>query len=132
MSDVQVSDGSVRLAPEADTETIRIATVADREAIRRLVNQAFVAERALKKGGLDRLPVGDGELDRLLEHGTFLLLEEAGAIVACVYVEPRSERVFASSQYSGDSRSVAFLNGKATRNTGAVPFTYSENALAAP
>jgi GNAT superfamily N-acetyltransferase len=94
MGDVQVSDGNVRLAAGANTEPIRTATVADREAIRRLVNQAFVAERPLKKGGLDRLPLGDGELDRLLEHGTFLLLEEEGAIVACVYVEPRGERAY--------------------------------------
>jgi hypothetical protein len=39
MSDVQVS------------ETIRVATDADMEAIRRLVNQAFEVERFLKRGG---------------------------------------------------------------------------------
>ena len=64
------------------------------EAVRRLINEAFVAERALKKGGIDRLPVGDGELDHLLERGTFLLLEEDEAIVACVYVEPRGESAY--------------------------------------
>jgi len=35
--------------------TIRVATSADREGIRRLVNAAFDVERFLKKGGGDRL-----------------------------------------------------------------------------
>lgn len=104
MSDVQVSDGTVRLAAGAEIETagmatsadrdaIRIATVADREAIGRLVNQAFEVERFLKKGGGDRLQ-GDGELEALFERGTFLVKEEDGALVGCVYVEPRGERAY--------------------------------------
>jgi GNAT superfamily N-acetyltransferase len=102
MNTVQVGEGS-----------IRIATVEDREAIRRLVNQAFEVERFLKKGGGDRLQ-GDGELEALFERGTFLVKAEDGEPVGCVYVEPRSERIFASSQPSEESRGVAFLNGKAT------------------
>lgn len=81
MSNVQVS------------ETIRVATDADIEAIRRLVNQAFEVERFLKKGGGDRLQ-GDGELESLWQRGTFLLKEEDGAPVGCVYVEPRGERAY--------------------------------------
>jgi predicted N-acetyltransferase YhbS len=104
MSDVRVSDGTVGLAAGAEIETvgtatsadraaIRIATVADRERIRRLVNQAFEVERFLKKGGGDRLQ-GDGELEALFERGTFLVKEEDGALVGCVYVEPRGERAY--------------------------------------
>ncbi len=81
MSDVQVS------------ETIRVAADADIEAIRRLVNQAFEVERFLKKGGGDRLQ-GDGELESLWQRGTFLVKEEDGVPVGCVYVEPRGDRAY--------------------------------------
>jgi GNAT superfamily N-acetyltransferase len=82
MNTVQVGEGS-----------IRFATVEDREAIRRLVNQAFEVERFLKKGGGDRLQ-GDGELEALFERGTFLVKAEDGEPVGCVYVEPRGERAY--------------------------------------
>ena len=82
MNTVQVGEGS-----------IRIATVEDREAIRRLVNQAFEVERFLKKGGGDRLQ-GDGELEALFERGTFLVKAEDGEPVGCVYVEPRGARAY--------------------------------------
>jgi GNAT superfamily N-acetyltransferase len=82
MNTVQVGEGS-----------IRIATVEDREAIRRLVNQAFDVERFLKKGGGDRLQ-GDGELEALFERGTFLVKAADGEPVGCVYVEPRGERAY--------------------------------------
>jgi GNAT superfamily N-acetyltransferase len=82
MTDVRVSEG-----------TNRLATAADREAIRRLVNQAFEVERFLKKGGGDRLQ-DDGEFEELWERGTFLVKEEDGVLVGCVYVEPRGERAY--------------------------------------
>jgi predicted N-acetyltransferase YhbS len=82
MSDVQVSEGKIRVATEADIE-----------AIRRLVNQAFEVERFLKKGGGDRLQ-GDGELEELWQRGTFMVKEEDGVPVGCVYVEPRGERAY--------------------------------------
>jgi predicted N-acetyltransferase YhbS len=82
MSDVQVSEGQIRLATDADIE-----------AIRRLVNQAFEVERFLKKGGGDRLQ-GDGELESLWQRGTFLVKEEDGVPVGCVYVEQRGDRAY--------------------------------------
>jgi GNAT superfamily N-acetyltransferase len=104
MNHVRVSEGTngmagaaegnrIRLAAAADREAIRMATVADREAIRRLVNEAFDVERFLKKGGGDRLQ-GDGEFEALWERGTFLVKEEDGALVGCVYVELRGERAY--------------------------------------
>jgi predicted N-acetyltransferase YhbS len=75
------------------SETIRLATDADIEAIRRLVNQAFEVERFLKKGGGDRLQ-GDGELESLWQRGTFLVKEEDGVPVGCVYVEQRGDRAY--------------------------------------
>ena len=92
MSDVRVSEGTIGMK-EADRETIRVAADADIEAIRGLVNQAFDVERFLKKGGGDRLQ-GDGELEGLWERGTFLLKEEDGVPVGCVYVEPRGDRAY--------------------------------------
>ena len=74
--------------------TIRVATPSDRERIARLVNEAFGVERWLKKGGADRLNETEGELDRLLQRGSFLLLEQEGEAVACVYIEPRGERCY--------------------------------------
>ena len=95
MSNIQQDEGMVRTAAAAvaDGEGIRVATVADREAIRALVNQAFDVERFLKKGGGDRLQ-GDGELETLFERGTFLVKEADGTLVGCVYVEPRGERAY--------------------------------------
>jgi GNAT superfamily N-acetyltransferase len=98
MNDVGVRESTRRTA--ADRGAIRIATVADRETIRQLVNQAFEIERFLKRGGGDRLQ-GDGELEELFERGTFLVKEEAGlasgedsSLAGCVYVEPRGDRAY--------------------------------------
>jgi GNAT superfamily N-acetyltransferase len=98
MNDVGLREGTSGIA--ADRRAIRLATAADREAIRRLVNQAFEIERFLKKGGGDRLQ-GDGELEALFERGTFLVTEEPGlasdedrSLAGCVYVEPRGDRAY--------------------------------------
>jgi GNAT superfamily N-acetyltransferase len=93
MNDARVSEGVNGIGTTTDRETIRMATVEDRETIRGLVNQAFEVERFLKKGGGDRLQ-GDGELEALFERGTFLVKVEDGEPVGCVYVEPRGERAY--------------------------------------
>jgi GNAT superfamily N-acetyltransferase len=93
MTDVRAGEATNGVAQAADRESIRIATAGDREAIRRLVNEAFDVERFLKKGGGDRLQ-GDGEFEALWERGTFLVKEEDGSLVGCVYVEPRGERAY--------------------------------------
>ena len=93
MNNVQAETGK---APGAETlsATIRIATDADREAIRQLVNHAFEVERFLKKGGGDRLQ-NDGEYEAFWERGTFLVKQEDdGTLTGCVYVEPRGERAY--------------------------------------
>ena len=73
---------------------IRIATAADREPVQRLINDAFVVERFIKKGGGDRLAAGGAEMDGLFARGTFLVLEESGTAVGCVYVEPKGDRCY--------------------------------------
>lgn len=82
MSTVQVGEGKIRMAREGD-----------REEIRRLINKAFAVERFLKKGGGDRLQ-DDGEYEQVWERGTFLVREENGALLGCVYVEPRGDRAY--------------------------------------
>lgn len=82
MSTVEVGEGK-----------IRVATEADRDEIRRLINKAFEVERFLKKGGGDRLQ-NDGEYEQVWERGTFLVKEEDGALLGCVYVELRGERAY--------------------------------------
>jgi N-acetylglutamate synthase-like GNAT family acetyltransferase len=93
MSDVRVSEGSSGMATAADRDGIRVAKGDDIEVIRRLVNQAFDVERFLKKGGGDRLQA-DGELEGMWKRGTFLIKEEDGVPVGCVYVEPRGDRAY--------------------------------------
>jgi predicted N-acetyltransferase YhbS len=94
MSDVQAGGSNIGEATkDGNGEAVRIATTADRDAVRRLVNQAFEVEHFLKKGGGDRLQ-DDGELAGLFERGTFLVKEEDGAPAGCVYVELRGERAY--------------------------------------
>lgn len=73
---------------------IRVATPADREALQRLINEAFIIERRIKKGGGDRLDAEGRELDGLLTRGTFLVSEHDGELAACVYLEPRGDHYY--------------------------------------
>jgi len=68
--------------------TMRTAESADAENIAHLVNIAFRPERFFTDG--DR--TNPEKVRALLQKGIFLLNEEAGTIVACVYVELRGER----------------------------------------
>ena len=74
--------------------TVRTGGAEDRDGIHRLINDAFVVERFIKKDGGDRLDPGGEEMDRLSARGTFLVLEEHGSLRGCVYVEPRGERCY--------------------------------------
>jgi GNAT superfamily N-acetyltransferase len=93
MNNVQANESEIRRSEAADGEATRIATSADREAIRQLINQAFEVERFLKKGGGDRLQ-NDGEYEGLWKRGVFLVKEENGSLAACVYIEPRDDRAY--------------------------------------
>ena len=66
----------------------RTAEVADAENIARLVNAAFRPERFF----IDADRTNPEKVRALLEKGKFLLVEEANALVACVYVELHGER----------------------------------------
>jgi ribosomal protein S18 acetylase RimI-like enzyme len=69
---------------------IRIATGSDFDEILRLINQAFAVERFFKlEDRLNPLTLQD-----YFDKGNFLVEEEEGGIVACVYVERRGDRAY--------------------------------------
>jgi GNAT superfamily N-acetyltransferase len=67
---------------------IRKASEPDAEALTRLINAAFVVERVVFDG--DR--VDASEVRAYMRKGTFLLGEDNGCLVGCVYVEMRGDR----------------------------------------
>ena len=66
----------------------RHAHEGDVAAVARLINTAFQVERFFL--GADRLDAA--EVRSRMERGTFLLLEDSGVLVGCVFVELRGER----------------------------------------
>lgn len=68
----------------------RLATDADAEAISALVNAAFKVERFFIDG--DR--IDPGKVREMLGTGKYLLAEDDGGLIACVYVELRGQRAY--------------------------------------
>ena|SRR5579863_3265485 len=66
----------------------RLAVSQDAENIAQLVNAAYRPERFFSDG--DR--TNPEKVRALLQEGKFLLAEDAGAIIGCVYVEQHGER----------------------------------------
>src|SRR6201987_4283107 len=60
----------------------RFATDADAEAIAALVNAAFKVERFF----IDRDRIDPGKVREMLGTGKYLLAEDNGTLIACVYV----------------------------------------------
>jgi N-acetylglutamate synthase-like GNAT family acetyltransferase len=69
---------------------IRRATESDAPALTALINMAFQVERFF----LDSDRLGLAEVRERLTKGCFLLEEEDSRLSACVYVEPRGERMY--------------------------------------
>ncbi|HEX5060903.1 MAG TPA: GNAT family N-acetyltransferase [Kofleriaceae bacterium] len=63
--------------------SVRTATAFDAPALAALVNHAYAIESFFVDG--DR--TNAGEVERMLERGTFVVLEHAGGLAAAVYVE---------------------------------------------
>ena len=68
----------------------RFAAEADAEAISALVNAAFEVERFF----IDRDRIYPGKVREMLRTGKYLLAEDNGALIACVYVELRRQRAY--------------------------------------
>src|SRR5271168_405815 len=69
---------------------IRQAQDGDIAVITRLINQAFQVERFFLNG--DR--IASEEVGHRMARGTFLMLEDSGALVGCVYTELRGDSGF--------------------------------------
>jgi len=71
---------------------IKLRIAGDRDAgdIARMVNLAFGPERFFADG--DR--TNPDKIRNLLQKGKFLLAEEAGGLIGCVYLELRGERAY--------------------------------------
>jgi N-acetylglutamate synthase-like GNAT family acetyltransferase len=67
---------------------VRHARATDVAAVTRLINVAFQVERFFLAA--DRLNAT--EVQSRMERGAFLLLEDSGELIGCVYVELRAER----------------------------------------
>jgi len=73
-----------------DQGELRLATEADAETLLSLINRAFDVERFFIDA--DRLRLD--EVYERLGSGCFLMLEQDGAAVTCVYLEQRGERAY--------------------------------------
>jgi N-acetylglutamate synthase-like GNAT family acetyltransferase len=69
---------------------VRTATKADFDSILTLVNSAFQVERFFKNR--DRLTATD--LESYFGNGTFLVGEDEGHIIGCIYVKRTGERAY--------------------------------------
>jgi GNAT superfamily N-acetyltransferase len=70
--------------------TTRFATDPDAEATASLINAAFKVERFF----IDSDRIDPAKVREMLRTGKYLLAEERGALVGCVYVEIRGERAY--------------------------------------
>ncbi|MGA7523451.1 MAG: GNAT family N-acetyltransferase [Acidobacteriaceae bacterium] len=100
----------------------RFAVESDLPSITALVNQAFVVERLFKSD--DRL--NPGRTAEYFQKGRFLLAEDHGALIGCVYVELRGDRgylgllsVAPSVQKTGLGRRLAAAAEEFAREMGA-------------
>jgi GNAT superfamily N-acetyltransferase len=76
------------MTSKGDTLRFRVASVADAEALARLINAAFRVEQPFIEG--DRINP-DG-VRAYMEKGKFLLAEDAEGLTGCVYVELHGDR----------------------------------------
>jgi GNAT superfamily N-acetyltransferase len=82
-----MNDAAKAISQE-DTLRFRVASLADVEALARLINGAFRVEQPFIEG--DRINP-DG-VRAYMEKGKFLLAEDAAGLAGCVYVELRGDR----------------------------------------
>jgi GNAT superfamily N-acetyltransferase len=75
----------------ADTITIRTADAADVAGIVALLNAAFAMERDF----IDKDRTSVPEIERYMTTGTFFVVDgDAAGLAACMYLEPRGDRVY--------------------------------------
>jgi len=70
---------------------VRLATIADVEAVTSVINTAF---RQAESFLIDRDRVDRDTVLSLLEKGKFLLVDDGAVLAGCVYIELRGERAY--------------------------------------
>jgi N-acetylglutamate synthase-like GNAT family acetyltransferase len=70
---------------------VRVATLADAEAITSVINAAF---RRAESFFIDRNRVDLKDVRSLLGKGTFLIADDGGVVIGCVYLELRGDRAY--------------------------------------
>jgi len=73
------------------TDSTRIATPADAANVTAIINAAF---RVAEEFFVDGNRITQGEVEKLLDKGVFLLAETGDQLDGCVYVELRGERSY--------------------------------------
>jgi ribosomal protein S18 acetylase RimI-like enzyme len=76
------------MTSKGDTLRFRVASVADAEALARLINAAFRVEQPFIEG--DRIDAPG--VRSYMAKGKFLVAEDSGRLAGCVYVELRGDR----------------------------------------
>lgn len=76
--------------PSPPAHSLRIALESDAENLARLINRAFVSERFFS----DEDRTSPNGVREYLKKGVFILAEDAGELIGCVYLEPRGNRFY--------------------------------------
>jgi len=74
----------------SDTITLRAADANDVPRIVSLLNAAFAMERDF----IDKDRTSPPEIARYMTTGTFLVVDDAGALASCMYLEQRHDRLY--------------------------------------
>lgn len=88
---------------------LRLAEIVDAEAITRVINAAFKQAESFL---IDRDRIDESSVRSLLEKGNFLVADDQGLLVGCVYVEVRGERAYLGLLAVDPQRQKAGLGSK--------------------
>jgi GNAT superfamily N-acetyltransferase len=99
---------------EENAVQFRLAGLTDAEGITALTNLAFRNAEAFL---IERDRIDIDSVRSLLEKGKFLLAEEEGILVGCVYIEVRGDRSYLGLLSVDPRRQKAGLGSKITRSS---------------
>ncbi len=88
---------------------LRLAEIGDAGPITRVINAAFKQAESFL---IDRDRIDESSVRALLEKGNFLVAEDQGVLVGCVYVELRDERAYLGLLAVDPQRQKAGLGSK--------------------
>ena len=110
--------------PKSSNPPLRPAQPADADAITRLINSAFQVESFFKRG--DRLDLA--EVQARFAKGRFILAEENGVIIGCVYVEPGAKRAHTGAKRAHTGAERAYTGAEPAHTDAEPAYTGAEPA----